>query len=707
MQMVTDKPPTPAPTVAITYPTSPTPCDPVLNPGITCDTISTTTVSTPVPTNESVAVVTHKDKPTSGAPKTTKVPKNTAKTKEEENEEILAVLLVYTFYNLYVSDDTKDKTVAEEQVIGSNEVMETPEEKSESDGISPMRSESDPNVSQKDPNVYIGCRDQTRGEAAVKDILALNPKANISLLLLDLSSLKSVRKCVEELSGLETKVDILINNAGVRCPELQTVDGFEMQIGTNHLGHFLFTLHLIPLLKKAPASRIVTVASALHNFGQIDLQNINLRNGAYHPFFSYAQSKLANVLFSRELAKRLRHSNINTYSLDPGVVNTDLNRHFDKSAPWEGTGMVAYEFGTNVMNMRRKCKSERRLDGKVVVITGANTGIGKETALQLSLRGAKIYIGCRSLEKAESAIDDMKGVNPSADITALKLDLSSFKSVRQFADKLKARESAVDKLINNAGIYNCPEWQTADGFEMQFGTNHLGPFLLTQTLLPMLKAAPVARIVNVTSMRYALGMIHFDNINLRNGAYDPNAAYDQSKLAVLLCTRELAKRMGADSSVTCYAVNPGAIKTDLQRHSNYPESVMNALFMTPEMGAQTTLYCALEETLDNESGFYYELGTESNVKCYALNPGVIKTDLQRHQNYSQTMMNMMFLTPEMGAQTTLYCALDEKLDNESGFYYDNCKREHCVVKQAKDDKVAEQLWDLSCGLVELGDEYRI
>ncbi|CAG2115308.1 unnamed protein product, partial [Medioppia subpectinata] len=210
------------------------------------------------------------------------------------------------------------------------------------------------------------------------------------------------------------------------------------------------------------------------------------------------------------------------------------------------------------------------------------------------------------LEKAESAIDDMKGVNPSADITALKLDLSSFKSVRQFADELKARESAVDILINNAGIYNCPEWQTADGFEMQFGTNHLGPFLLTQTLLPMLKAAPVARIVNVTSMRYALGMIHFDNINLRNGAYDPSMAYDQSKLAVLLCTRELAKRMGADSSVTCYAVNPGAIKTDLQRHSNYPESVMNALFMTPEMGAQTTLYCALEETIDNESGFYYE-----------------------------------------------------------------------------------------------------
>ncbi|CAG2109577.1 unnamed protein product, partial [Medioppia subpectinata] len=540
----------------------------------------------------------------------------------------------------------------------------------------------------RDAKVYILCRDTKKGETAVNDILSLNPKANIKLLSLDLSSLKSVRKCVEELSGLETKVDILINNAGVAmCPEWQTEDGFEMQIGTNHLGHFLFTLHLIPLLKKAPAGRIVNVSAEMYKFGRIHLDNINLRNGAYDNLYAYAQSKLANILFTRELAKRLRHSNITAYCLHPGVINTNLSRHVDNPELHETKGQtnrgwfynkffmtplmgsqttlycaledkLANESGFYYNNCVRVdhmtpeanddstakslwelscdlCKSERRLDGKVVVITGANTGIGKETALQLSLRGAKIYIGCRSLEKAESAIDDMKGVNPSADITALKLDLSSFKSIHQFADELKARESVVDILINNAGVMACPEWQTTDGFEMQFGTNYLGPFLLTQLLLPQMKRAQLARIVNVSSSMHAIGRINFDNINLRNGVYDPTLAYGQSKLAVVLSTRELARRLGPESSVTCYALNPGAIKTDLQRHSNMGE----------------------------------------------------------------TMMNMMFMAPEMGAQTTLYCALEETLDNESGFYYDNCKRVEKMAKRTQDDETARKLWDLSIGLV--------
>ena len=135
-----------------------------------------------------------------------------------------------------------------------------------------------------------------------------------------------------------------------------------------------------------------------------------------------------------------------------------------------------YEYGTNYFGWRRVCKSQRRLDGKVVVITGANTGIGKETALQLSMRGAKVYTGCRSLEKAEVAIKDILVKNPKADITSLKLDLSSLRSARQFADELKAKESVIDILINNASLMACPEWQTEDGFEMQFGTNYLGNY---------------------------------------------------------------------------------------------------------------------------------------------------------------------------------------------------------------------------------------
>ncbi|CAG2182472.1 unnamed protein product [Oppiella nova] len=115
------------------------------------------------------------------------------------------------------------------------------------------------------------------------------------------------------------------------CPEWQTEDGFEMQIGTNHLGHFLLTLHLVPLLRKSSAARVVTVSSSGHGLGRIHLNNINLRNGDYHPWFAYGQSKLANVLFSRELAKRLRHTNINAYSLNPGAIDTDLSRHYRKT----------------------------------------------------------------------------------------------------------------------------------------------------------------------------------------------------------------------------------------------------------------------------------------------------------------------------------------------------------------------------------------
>ncbi|CAG2106075.1 unnamed protein product, partial [Medioppia subpectinata] len=358
----------------------------------------------------------------------------------------------------------------------------------------------------RDAKVYILCRDTKKGETAVNDILSVTPKANIKLLSLDLSSLKSVRKCVEELSGLETKVDILINNAGVMgCPEWQTKDGFEMQFGTNHLGHFLFTLHLIPLLKKAPAARIVNVSAEIHKFGRINLDNINIRNGAYDNFYAYGQSKLANILFSRELAKRLRHSNINTYSLHPGVINTNLSRHVDNPELHEGKGQTdrgwfrrnflmtplmgsqttlycalddelanesgyyynnclrddymipeAYddktakmlrEYVSNFMDWRRRVTSAKKLNGQVVVVTGGNTGIGKETAYQLTLREAKVYIGCRDQKKGEAAVKDILSLNPKANIKLLSLDLSSLKSVRKCVKELSGLETKVDILI--------------------------------------------------------------------------------------------------------------------------------------------------------------------------------------------------------------------------------------------------------------------
>ncbi|CAG2111039.1 unnamed protein product, partial [Medioppia subpectinata] len=420
----------------------------------------------------------------------------------------------------------------------------------------------------REAKVYILCRDLKKGEAAVNDILSLNPKANIKLLSLDLSSLKSVRKCVEELSGLETKVDILINNAGVAlCPEWTTADGFEMQFGTNHLGHFLFTLHLIPMLKNAPAARIITVSSGIHLFGQIHLDNVNLRNGTYNPFFSYAQSKLANVLFSRELAKRLRYSNISTYSLTPGVVNTDLSRHVGTSEPREGS-------------------------------VSTESGWLKRRFFLTPLMGSQTTLYC--------ALDDKLANESGFYYKLLSLDLSSLTSVRKCVEELSDLETKVDILINNAGVMACPEWQTEDGFEMQFGTNHLGHFLLTMHLLPLLRSSPAARIINVSSSMHLMGEINLDNINLQHGVYDPTKAYAQSKLANVLFTRELAKRLDK-TNVNIYSLNPGAISTDLQRHTTFSDGFFKRnFFLKPCLGSQTTLYCALDESVANESGFYYE-----------------------------------------------------------------------------------------------------
>ena len=255
---------------------------------------------------------------------------------------------------------------------------------------------------------------------------------------------------------------------------------------------------------------------------------------------------------------------------------------------------------------RRRCQSKTRLDGKIVVITGANTGIGKETALQLSLRGAKIYIACRDLNKANEAITDIKKTNSNADITAMALDLSSFKSVREFVKEFSGKESVIDILINNAGIRAAEESKTEDGFETDIQVNYLGPFLLTLLLLPLLKKANKARVISVSGGIYVISKLHLDNINM-TGIFDSMQTYSQSKLALILFTREMARRLGKDSSVKVYAMSPGVVETEAYKKLENKNINSPIKRQTVEMGAQTTLYCALEESLDNETGFYYEL----------------------------------------------------------------------------------------------------
>jgi len=251
------------------------------------------------------------------------------------------------------------------------------------------------------------------------------------------------------------------------------------------------------------------------------------------------------------------------------------------------------------------------LDGKVAVITGANTGIGKETARDLSRRGADVVMACRDMEKAQKVADEIKS-ETKGEVTAIKLNLASMESIRSAAEELKSRHSKIHFLINNAGVMMCPQWKTDDGFEMQLGVNHLGHFLWTLLLLDTIKQSAPARIINLSSLAHTRGRIHFDDLMLEKN-YDPTKSYAQSKLANILFTKELARRLEGSGVVTV-AVHPGIVKTDLGRHLSETSLFMNMfaksadffnVLKTAEMGAQTTIHCATDESIVNQNGLYF------------------------------------------------------------------------------------------------------
>ena len=212
------------------------------------------------------------------------------------------------------------------------------------------------------------------------------------------------------------------------------------------------------------------------------------------------------------------------------------------------------------------CRSKAMLDGKTVIITGGNTGIGKETAIDLAKRNARIILACRSQEKGKKAEVDIRRESGSSNVHFHQLDLASFKSIRYFAKKVLSEESRIDILINNAGVMYCSFGRTEDGFETQFGVNHLGHFLLTNLLLDKIKQAPEGRIITVSSMGHTFpSKLNLDTIN-SEAHYSPYDAYHQSKLANVLFTKALAKRL-TGTNVTANSLHPGAVDTELLRHT--------------------------------------------------------------------------------------------------------------------------------------------
>lgn len=251
-----------------------------------------------------------------------------------------------------------------------------------------------------------------------------------------------------------------------------------------------------------------------------------------------------------------------------------------------------------------------KMDGKVIIVTGANTGIGKETALDLAKRGAKVYLACRNLTKAKEAVKYISKKSGANNAVAVELDLASFKSIRSFCNSLA--ESRIDVLINNAGVMACPKAFTEDGIELQMGVNHLGHFLLTFLLLDKLKKAAPSRIINVSSVAHNFGRINKDDLWFKN-SYSPGDAYARSKLANVLFTKELA-RILQGTKVTANALHPGVIFTEICRHIGQSYGMILKpltnlfgpyLMKTAVEGAQTTIKCAVDPDLEDVSGQYF------------------------------------------------------------------------------------------------------
>uniref|UniRef100_A0A3P9A3L0 Uncharacterized protein n=1 Tax=Esox lucius TaxID=8010 RepID=A0A3P9A3L0_ESOLU len=245
-------------------------------------------------------------------------------------------------------------------------------------------------------------------------------------------------------------------------------------------------------------------------------------------------------------------------------------------------------------------------------------------------------MACRDMDKAEAAQKEIIENSGNSNIVTRKLDLSDTKSIREFAELINSEEKQVNILINNAGIMMCPYSKTTDGFEMQFGVNHLGHFLLTFLMIDLLKRSRPARIINLSSMAHKWGRIQLEDIHSER-SYHSRRAYGQSKLANILSTRSLAERL-KDTGVTVYAVHPGIVRTDLKRHMNL------ALLI------------------------------------------------------SWKIVRPFTKTVEQGAQTSIYCAVERKLETESGGYYSDCKPSRCT-SAARDDEMAEKLWKLSCQML--------
>lgn len=290
------------------------------------------------------------------------------------------------------------------------------------------------------------------------------------------------------------------------------------------------------------------------------------------------------------------------------------------------------------------------LQGKTAVITGANSGLGYETARALASKGATVILACRNLDKGQQAVAAIQQHAPHATLELMPLNLADLGDVRRFAHAYTQKFDQLHLLINNAGVMATPYRETADGFEMQFGTNHLGHFALTGHLLPLLLATPNARIVTVSSGMHWQGHINFDDINGRK-SYAPFPAYSQSKLANLLFAYELQRKLQSHNHTTIsVAAHPGYAATNLQSTSGSRLLAWLLRFtnrfmaQSQAMGALPQLYAAT--AADVQGGDYFGPNGFYEARGY---PVKVKSSSASHNQ--ETAVRLWQLSEEMTAVT--------------------------------------------------------
>lgn len=259
------------------------------------------------------------------------------------------------------------------------------------------------------------------------------------------------------------------------------------------------------------------------------------------------------------------------------------------------------------------------LSGRVALLTGANTGIGLVTARELARRGAHLFITCRSAERARPALEQIRAAGGNTPVEALELDLGDFASVRRCARDFLARGLPLHLLVNNAGLAGSGGL-TASGFELAFGVNHLGHFLLTQLLQERIRASAPARIVTVASRaHYRASGLHWDALRQATRTRTAIDEYSNSKLANVLFSAELGRRL-AGSGVNTYALHPGVVASDVWRAVPWPiRPLMKLGMISTEEGALTTLHCATSPEVAGETGLYYD-------KCRPRTPSTLAQD---------------------------------------------------------------------------------